>query len=385
MGRRALPKLDPTLDLRSVLLAMDQLPRPWNQAALFGRSAPLEVEIGSGKGLFLAAAAAADPAIDFLGSEIAAKYAAHAAARAVKRGLANVRVLHGDAARLLSEYLPAACCTAVHVYFPDPWWKKRHHKRRMMREPVVRDIERVLVAGGRLNFWTDVEEYFQLTLGLIRQVTRLVGPQPVVERAAEHDLDYRTHFERRMRLHGLPVYRSEFVKSERPLRKAGDQEKIQMTEARLIVEGEVERPGALAAGDLAAIDARHKIVDVSQIDPKRQGAAVWLRGLLEHVGAKPTAGYLTLHASADDFHASIPLSSVLDRGFVIYSLGGKPLPASAGGPFRFFVRDYLACHSAEIDECANVKFVDRIELTAARGRDNRPHDDAAHAALHANG
>ena len=158
-----------------------------------------------------------------------------------------------------------------------------------------------------------------------------------------------------------------------------------MTEARLIVEGEVERPGALAALDLAAIDARRQIADVSQIDPARSGVAVWLRGLLEHVGAKPTAAYLTLHASADDFHASIPLASVLDRGFIIYALEGHPLPASAGGPFRFFIRDYLACHSAEIDECANVKFVDRIELTASRGHDNRPHDDAAHAALHGSG
>ena len=225
MGRRALPKLDPALDLRPVLLTMDELPRPWDQAALFGRLAPLEVEIGSGKGLFLTAAAAADPSSDFLGSEVAAKYAAHAAARAAKRGLANVRVLQGDAARFLTDYLPESCCAAVHVYFPDPWWKKRHHKRRMMRESVVRDIQRVLTPGGRLHFWTDVKEYFELTVELIQRVTWLDGPWPVVERAAEHDLDYRTHFERRMRLHGLPVYRSEFVKPEKPLRKVGKEEK----------------------------------------------------------------------------------------------------------------------------------------------------------------
>jgi tRNA (guanine-N7-)-methyltransferase len=212
MGRRALPKLDPTLDLGPVLLALEGLGTPWDAAAVFGRVAPLQVEIGSGKGLFLTAAAAAEPATNFLGSEIAHKYAAHAAARAVKRGLRNVRVVHGDAARLLSEKLPDGCAAAVHVYFPDPWWKKKHHKRRMMREPVLRDIERVLAPGGRLHFWTDVEEYFRLTVDLIGHVTRLTGPLPVVERPPEHDLDYRTHFERRMRLHSLPVYRSEFVR-----------------------------------------------------------------------------------------------------------------------------------------------------------------------------
>jgi DMSO/TMAO reductase YedYZ molybdopterin-dependent catalytic subunit len=158
-----------------------------------------------------------------------------------------------------------------------------------------------------------------------------------------------------------------------------------MKNPQLLIEGEVARPDALSASDLAAIDAKHQIDDVSRIDPKRKGAGVWLRGLLDHVGASPSAAYLTLHAFADDFHASIPLASVLDRAFIIYRLDGEPLPASAGGPFRFFIRDYLACHSAEIDECANVKFVDRIELSATRGHDNRPHDDAAHAALHAGG
>jgi len=68
------------------------------------------------------------------------------------------------------------------------------------------------VPGGRLHFWTDVEEYFQVTLELLASATRLSGPHPVSERPAEHDLDYRTHFERRMRMHGLPVYRAEFIK-----------------------------------------------------------------------------------------------------------------------------------------------------------------------------
>jgi tRNA (guanine-N7-)-methyltransferase len=214
MGRRALPKLDPTLDLRPALLNLDLIPRPWRQQALFGRSAPLEVEIGSGKGLFLAAAAAARPEHNFLGCEIAAKYAAHAAARSLKRGLANVRVVQGDAARLIAEFLPDECCAAVHVYFPDPWWKKRHHKRRMMRPSVVQDIERILRPAGRLHFWTDVKEYFEQTLELLRTATRMGAPLAVAERVAEHDLDYRTHFERRMRLHELPVYRSEFVKPD---------------------------------------------------------------------------------------------------------------------------------------------------------------------------
>ena len=86
--------------------------------------------------------------------------------------------------------------------------------------------------------------------------------------------------------------------------------------------------------------------------------------------------YLTLHSAADDFHASIPLAAVRDRRCLIYRLDGAPLPAKAGGPVRFLIPDHAACHTAEIDECANVKFVDHIELSVERGHDNRPQDEA---------
>ena len=151
----------------------------------------------------------------------------------------------------------------------------------------------------------------------------------------------------------------------------------------LRVSGCVARPRELTFADLSAIDSTEQIVDVSQLAEGRKGDAIKLAGLLKLVGAKDEVKWLTLHASADNFHASIPLDQVRDKALLIYRLNGEPLPAQSGGPCRFFIPNYLACHSAEIDECANVKFVDHIELTADRGEDNRPHDDAAHAALHA--
>jgi tRNA (guanine-N7-)-methyltransferase len=214
VGRRALPKIDPTLDVSRHFRTVEQLvAAPWDLAALFGRTAPLEVEVGSGKGLFLQTASVATPEHNFLGVEVAFKYARFIAHRLAKRGIANAIAVHGDGLRLFRESIPADSLAAVHVYFPDPWWKARHHKRRVMTEAFLADIVRTLEPGGRLHFWTDVKQYFDNTLELIANSTPLVGSIDVPEKTAEHDLDFRTHFERRMRMNNEPVYRSEFVKS----------------------------------------------------------------------------------------------------------------------------------------------------------------------------
>lgn len=212
MGRRALRKIDPRLDLSRHLREADELPATFDAAEFFGRVAPLEVEVGSGKGLFLAGAARANPERDYLGIEVAQKYARYAAAKLSRQKAPNAVMICGDGLALFRQWFPPASLTAVHVYFPDPWWKKRHKKRRVLNEDFLRDVERTLIAGGRLHFWTDVEEYFQATLALVAAATKLAGPLPVAESPAEHDLDYRTHFERRTRKNAEPVFRAEFAK-----------------------------------------------------------------------------------------------------------------------------------------------------------------------------
>src|SRR5262245_24525362 len=113
-------------------------------AAIFGRAGPVEIEIGSGKGRFLLAEAERRPGTLFFGIERRAEHLRLCAARVERRGLANVRVLKADALEVLWGLVPAASADAVHVYYPDPWWKARHRKRRLFSAEFVADAARAL-------------------------------------------------------------------------------------------------------------------------------------------------------------------------------------------------------------------------------------------------
>jgi DMSO/TMAO reductase YedYZ molybdopterin-dependent catalytic subunit len=160
-----------------------------------------------------------------------------------------------------------------------------------------------------------------------------------------------------------------------------------MAEARdesvlLKVEGLVEHPLELRFDDLALLPDRFQVPDVSRFQPQRHGDGVWLEALLERARPLPEANYLTLHADRDDFHVSIPLAAVRGEALVVYKRGQSRLALEQGGPIRFLIRDPAACHTSELDDCANVKYLSRIERSSRRGRDTRPADEAAHAELH---
>ena len=212
MARRAVKTIDPHADLSSVVKMPDDLPKPWDAEKLFRRTAPLELEIGSGKGMFISNAAGQYPQHNFLGIEIGTKYARFSAAQLIRHNRTNAVMVCGDAALVLQEAIPHETLAVVHVYFPDPWWKRAHRKRRVLRTEVLQLIESRLMPGGTLHFWTDVEEYFTSTLNLLAKTTTLQGPFEVPEQDVAGDGDYRTHFERRTRMHGEKVYRTMFRK-----------------------------------------------------------------------------------------------------------------------------------------------------------------------------
>ena len=213
MPRSPLRRPAPELDLQPVFRNEDQLPAEVSSQTMFANDQPLEVEIGSGKGLFMATAAAANPGHNYLGIEIVKKYASHAAARLARAGTANAIMVAGNAESIIKDRIEPESLTAIHIYFPDPWWKKRHRKRRVVNEASIVNYSRALRPSGRLHFWTDVLDYFELTIELIAAMAPELGvPIPEEEVEATHDLDYRTHFERRSRQNRIPVYRVRYEK-----------------------------------------------------------------------------------------------------------------------------------------------------------------------------
>jgi tRNA (guanine-N7-)-methyltransferase len=141
----------------------DSLGRPIDFGEMFPKqpTAPVEIEIGIGKGTFLLARAKQRPEVNLLGIEYAASYAAYSGDRARRAGLENVRVVATEAERIFEHHLARASILRVHIYFPDPWPKRKHHRRRLIKPPFVERVRRVLQPGGQLLLVTDHRDYFE--------------------------------------------------------------------------------------------------------------------------------------------------------------------------------------------------------------------------------
>ena len=127
--------------------------------AVFGRRAPVLLEIGFGNGEALAAAAAAHPENNYLGIEVHRPGAGSLLRRVEEEGLTNVRVMLGDASEILARRVPDVSLAAVRLFFPDPWPKKRHHKRRLVQPDFAALVTRKLEPGGYFHLATDWPDY----------------------------------------------------------------------------------------------------------------------------------------------------------------------------------------------------------------------------------
>jgi tRNA (guanine-N7-)-methyltransferase len=172
---------------------------PIDLAAVFGREAALQVDLGCGDGDFLCELARRHPERNFLGIE-------KLAGRIVKTcrksaGLENVRVVGVESGYAVRYLIPPASVEAFYLLFPDPWPKRRHHRRRILTADFLNAIHRALMMDGVFRIATDQENYFQQILNTVKNDSGFVS-----FRVNGNDLPS-TKFERRFVEAGATIYR----------------------------------------------------------------------------------------------------------------------------------------------------------------------------------
>ena len=193
------------LVVEPVGLDVEALPKPLDWREVFGNDRPVELEIGMGKGTFLTEQAKARPDVNFFGIEYARWFWRYASDRLRRNHCLNARTVRAEAMFFLREHVPPASVSVLHVYFPDPWPKKRHHKRRLIQEPFLREAERVLVPGGRLQVVTDHQDYFEQIEPTVKASKLTVIEYNRPGSAGEGEF-VGTNFERKYRREGRPFY-----------------------------------------------------------------------------------------------------------------------------------------------------------------------------------
>lgn len=142
---------------------------------VFGRVAPVTVEIGFGMGYSLITMAEAAPERDFIGIEIHPNGIAQICYEAGQRNLANLRIIDGDALLMLENYFADSSIDTVQLYFADPWPKKKHHKRRFVQSHHMQLIRQKLTIGGVFHAATDWEHYAQWMLAILDEAEGFIN------------------------------------------------------------------------------------------------------------------------------------------------------------------------------------------------------------------
>ncbi|HHJ18069.1 MAG TPA: tRNA (guanosine(46)-N7)-methyltransferase TrmB [Gammaproteobacteria bacterium] len=150
----------------------------FNPVEVFGRSAPVTLEIGFGNGASLATMAANEPDVDFIGVEVHRPGVGHLLIRLEEQELTNVRVFCHDAVEVLEQRIGDASLDRVLLFFPDPWPKRKHHKRRIVQPDFVARIARKLKPGGLFHMATDWEHYAAHMLKVMQAAPGFVNCAP---------------------------------------------------------------------------------------------------------------------------------------------------------------------------------------------------------------
>jgi tRNA (guanine-N7-)-methyltransferase len=200
---RALEELGPTF-----LVGYQK--EPLNFEQVFGRKAPVVLEIGFGMGDTTAHIARQMPEKDFIGVEVHTPGVGSLLKQIGEQGISNLRLIQHDAVEVLRDMIAEGSLDGVHIFFPDPWHKARHNKRRLVQPPFVKALCEKLAPGGYIHLATDWEDYAV-------QMLEVLGNEPALRNTAEGYAEkpsYRplTKFENRGLKLGHGVWDLVFVK-----------------------------------------------------------------------------------------------------------------------------------------------------------------------------
>ncbi|WP_158783905.1 tRNA (guanosine(46)-N7)-methyltransferase TrmB [Pantoea sp. BAV 3049] len=151
-------------------VGVEYQPEPVDLAELFGREAPVVLEIGFGMGASLVTMAQANPQQNFLGIEVHSPGVGACLSAADEAGVENLRVMCHDAVDVLNHMIPDNSLRMVQLFFPDPWHKARHNKRRIVQVPFAELVLRKLKLGGVFHMATDWEAYAEHMLEVMNSI-----------------------------------------------------------------------------------------------------------------------------------------------------------------------------------------------------------------------
>ena len=148
-------------------MGVDYKEEPIDFCEIFGRDAPVVLEIGFGMGKSLVEMAKNAPEKNFLGIEVHGPGVGACLADAGEAGLTNLRVMNHDAVEVLEFMIPDNSLSTFQLYFPDPWHKARHNKRRIVQQSFMERMSKKLVVGGIIHMATDWENYAEHMLEVL--------------------------------------------------------------------------------------------------------------------------------------------------------------------------------------------------------------------------
>jgi tRNA (guanine-N7-)-methyltransferase len=208
-GIKEVMKLKFLQEYAGIALPFENLDGKVDFEDIFGRSGPVHIEIGTGKGAFLLSQARTHPENNYLGIEWTSKYYRFSVDRMGRWGMRNVRLIRADASVLVQAYFRDMSVSCFHVYFPDPWPKNYQHKRRFFSDANLVHLLRCLVPGGTINLATDHEHYFQQMSDVLNRAFAAGTMEPIdfirPVGAAEGEI-VGTNYERKYKKEGRKTY-----------------------------------------------------------------------------------------------------------------------------------------------------------------------------------